>query len=487
MARQVMRISELPEAGPLTGDELLEIVQDGENKRVRVDDLPGGDGGGAVQSVQGRTGDVVITADDVGLGNVNNTSDADKPISTAQQAALDGKVDKVAGMGLSSNDFTDPLRDKLVGLEGTHWRGTFVSLAALQAGVTDPAAGDYADVDAAGADVVRYIWDATDGIWVAQSGSVAPITASQVKLLYESNPDTNAFTDADKAKLDGIEEGATANATDAYLLNRANHTGTQPISTVAGLQGELDGRVLNDDSRLTNSREWIAETVPQAEAEAGTSTTRRAWTSQRVRQAIAAWWDSTASASGKTVATGTAEQGRTALGLGTAATAVLATSTTDKTMGRVLRIGDHGLGLSSASPTTLSDIDSTAEWSAGSYRAAAGETSGTIPYSYGSVFRWGGGVGQPVSEWLVDMFASTLGNIFFRTKTNIDPFLPWRELIHTGNVSALPITDSLSPATDNAVSYGTAARRPTQLFAATATIGTSDAREKTPVRELTEA
>lgn len=33
----------------------------------------------------------VLTAADVGLGNVNNTSDANKPISTATQAALDGK------------------------------------------------------------------------------------------------------------------------------------------------------------------------------------------------------------------------------------------------------------------------------------------------------------------------------------------------------------------------------------------------------------
>lgn len=36
--------------------------------------------------------------------------------------------------------------------------------------------------------------------------------------------------------------------------------------------------------------EWTAETVSQAEAEAGTATTRRAWTAQRVRQAIIAWW-----------------------------------------------------------------------------------------------------------------------------------------------------------------------------------------------------
>ena len=35
---------------------------------------------------------VTVTASDVGLGNVNNTSDLNKPISTATQSALDGKV-----------------------------------------------------------------------------------------------------------------------------------------------------------------------------------------------------------------------------------------------------------------------------------------------------------------------------------------------------------------------------------------------------------
>ena len=48
--------------------------------------------------------------------------------------------------------------------------------------------------------------------------------------------------------------------------------------------------VLTTDTRLTDSREWIATTISQAEAEAGTETTRRAFTAQRVRQAIAGWW-----------------------------------------------------------------------------------------------------------------------------------------------------------------------------------------------------
>lgn len=46
------------------------------------------------------------TAAEIGLDQVNNTSDRDKPISTTTQAALDGKVDKVVGKQLSTNDYS---------------------------------------------------------------------------------------------------------------------------------------------------------------------------------------------------------------------------------------------------------------------------------------------------------------------------------------------------------------------------------------------
>lgn len=47
---------------------------------------------GAVSSVAGRTGAVTLTKTDVGLANVDNTSDANKPVSTATQTALNGKA-----------------------------------------------------------------------------------------------------------------------------------------------------------------------------------------------------------------------------------------------------------------------------------------------------------------------------------------------------------------------------------------------------------
>ena len=46
----------------------------------------------AVLSVNGSIGDVTITPTSLGLGNVDNTSDLNKPVSTAQQAAIDLKM-----------------------------------------------------------------------------------------------------------------------------------------------------------------------------------------------------------------------------------------------------------------------------------------------------------------------------------------------------------------------------------------------------------
>ena len=54
-----------------------------------------------------------LTKADFGLSNVDNTSDADKPISTLQQNALNNKVDKISGKGLSTNDFTTDEKNKL--------------------------------------------------------------------------------------------------------------------------------------------------------------------------------------------------------------------------------------------------------------------------------------------------------------------------------------------------------------------------------------
>lgn len=57
---------------------------------------------------------------DIGLGNVDNTSDINKPVSIAQQEAINNavknKVDKVNGKGLSTNDYTTEEKNKLASI-----------------------------------------------------------------------------------------------------------------------------------------------------------------------------------------------------------------------------------------------------------------------------------------------------------------------------------------------------------------------------------
>lgn len=96
---------------------------------------------------------------------------------------------------------------------------------------------------------------------------------------------------ADKAKLDGVATNANNYA---HPANHPPSVITQDAENRFVTDAEKtawNGKVATGDTRLSDAREWTAATVDQAEAEAGTATTRRAWTAERVKQAIAAWWN----------------------------------------------------------------------------------------------------------------------------------------------------------------------------------------------------
>ncbi|WP_324730966.1 hypothetical protein [Pseudomonas paeninsulae] len=168
---------------------------------------------GLYDDLSGRPYIPVVPAD-IGAATAAQGALADTAVQPAAlTSGLAGKVDVDGAKVLSDENYTTAEKSKLAGLEAQHYRGTYTNLAALQAAVPTGVAGDYADVDAGAADpVLRYIWDGSDSEWVAQAGSADPITAAQVKTLYESNADTTAYTDAEKAKLGGVASGATANA-----------------------------------------------------------------------------------------------------------------------------------------------------------------------------------------------------------------------------------------------------------------------------------
>lgn len=84
------------------------------------------------------------------------------------------------------------------------------------------------------------------------------------------------FTATEKTKLAGVATGATANDTDTNLKSRANHTGTQAISTVTGLQTALDGKATAAQGAKADTAVQpaaIASLVPNTRTVAGKALT----------------------------------------------------------------------------------------------------------------------------------------------------------------------------------------------------------------------
>ena len=110
-----------------------------------------------------------------------------------------------------TNFLTDAERSKLASLEVTKFRGTYADLASIP--LTGNSEGSTANIDSGvGSDVRIAYWDNDDSVWI-DGGQAASETAASIKTKYESNPDTNAYTDAEKAKLAGITDAVdTADA-----------------------------------------------------------------------------------------------------------------------------------------------------------------------------------------------------------------------------------------------------------------------------------
>lgn len=60
------------------------------------------------------SGDITIIKSDIGIGNVDNTSDINKPVSISQQAALNAKLDKTSVKQTTGTSTTDVMSQKAV-------------------------------------------------------------------------------------------------------------------------------------------------------------------------------------------------------------------------------------------------------------------------------------------------------------------------------------------------------------------------------------
>lgn len=147
---------------------------------------------GAVVSVNGQTGVVVLDKASVGLDKVDNTADLDKPISTATQAALDGKADKattLAGYGIADAYTKEEIDAKVASVY--KFKGSVETVAELP--TEGNVEGDVYNVKATGE---NYAWvAATDdeaGHWDDLGGDIdlTPyITAEQIAEIYLNKTD----------------------------------------------------------------------------------------------------------------------------------------------------------------------------------------------------------------------------------------------------------------------------------------------------------
>lgn len=107
---------------PVATDEVLGGVKIGDGVTAAADGTLSAD----VKSVAGKTGEVTLDKNDVGLDNVDNTSDLNKPISNATQTALDDKLNLAGGtmsgnIAMGSNNITglgDPTNDSDAATKG---------------------------------------------------------------------------------------------------------------------------------------------------------------------------------------------------------------------------------------------------------------------------------------------------------------------------------------------------------------------------------
>ena len=126
---------------------------------------------------------------------------------------------------------------------------------------------------------------------VTDAGSGQIITSAERSKLnnLDPNAEPNLVTSVSGKTGDVLINKSDVGLSNVPNVNTANATNiTSGVLNGSRLQyGTVAGTpAQGNDARFSNSREWTASTVSLSEAQSGQGTTRRAWTSERVRQNV---------------------------------------------------------------------------------------------------------------------------------------------------------------------------------------------------------
>lgn len=251
----------------------------------RIDDIVAG----SVTGVKGdaeteyRIGQVNITKGNIGLGNVDNTSDMDKPVSTAQQAALDLKADdadldalegrigiiegKIPSAASSSNQLADKAYvEDLITTQGATYRGsvqaaddTEQAAQTALAGITTKDNNDFAYVEVANTPaagftkVKRYRYNGT--AWVFEYAlNNSGFTAEQLAALNSGITSTlvGKIT-ANESAIAALDTRMSAAESDIDTLQSDVVALQSAVSALETSVGELQSEVSSLGGRMTTA------------------------------------------------------------------------------------------------------------------------------------------------------------------------------------------------------------------------------------------
>lgn len=183
------------------------------------------------------------------LQNVDNTTDLNKPLSTATQTALATKVDKVSGKELSSNDYTTVEKTKLAAITGTNTGDQDLSLyatntnLALKANTESPSLSGIPTAPTAALATNTTQLATTEFVNTAITGNFVDVTTNQT---IAGNK-----TFSSDIVINGIKVGNGGGSQSTIIGDSAN--ATQANNTALGFM-TLDGNSGTDNTAVgTNS------------------------------------------------------------------------------------------------------------------------------------------------------------------------------------------------------------------------------------------
>lgn len=288
---------------------------------ITISSSGGGGTGGAVDSVNGQTGAVVLDADDIDdtatakkfvtgadvakLANLSGTNTGDQDLSGyATVSALSNGLAGKAGTSHvhEQSDITNLTAD-LAGKAavGHNHDGVYVKPADLPAvpdALTDldttvtgaqlNALKTKVDGIAAGAEVnVNADWNAASGdAQILNKPTLGTAASQNTSAFATAAQGAKADTAVQPAAIANFETATQLNARDTANRNRANHTGTQAISTIAATGTPSGTTYLRGDGSWNTPTNTTYTEIPTAEIDAGTATTLRTISGRRAQDIV---------------------------------------------------------------------------------------------------------------------------------------------------------------------------------------------------------